>query len=128
MLKALSTNFKGEEELDNMLRYEAPKMGNDDDLADEIAVKLLNWYADSMEGHVNDRGGIYRAGTGSAMYYIWQAQSTQATPDGRQKGEEFACNYSPHLSPDWTDQSPLSSPSPSLIWCVWQTAALLPLS
>ena len=97
MLKALSTNFEGEEELDNMLRYEAPKMGNDDDLADEIAVKLLNWYADSMEGHVNDRGGIYRAGTGSAMYYIWQAQSTQATPDGRQKGEEFACNYSPSL-------------------------------
>lgn len=97
MLKALSTNFEGEEELDNMLRYEAPKMGNDDDLADEIAVKLLNWYADSMEGHVNDRGGIYRAGTGSAMYYIWQAQNTQATPDGRQKGEEFACNYSPSL-------------------------------
>ena len=97
MLKALSTNFEGEEELDNMLRYEAPKMGNDDDLADEIAVRLLNWYADSMEGHVNDRGGIYRAGTGSAMYYIWQAQSTQATADGRQKGEEFACNYSPSL-------------------------------
>lgn len=97
MLTALATDFKDENELDNMLRYEAPKMGNDDDYADEIAVRLLNWYADSMEGHTNDRGGIFRAGTGSAMYYIWQAQNEQATPDGRRKGEEFACNYSPSL-------------------------------
>lgn len=97
MLNALATDFENENELDNMLRYEAPKMGNDDDYADDIAIQLLNWYADSMEGHVNDRNGIYRAGTGSAMYYIWQAKNEDATPDGRRKGEEFACNYSPSL-------------------------------
>ena len=97
MLNALATNFESEKELDNMLRYEAPKMGNDDDYVDTIAAQLLDWYADSMEGQKNDRGGIYRVGTGSAMYYIWQAQNEQATPDGRLKGEEFACNYSPSL-------------------------------
>ena len=97
MLKALKTDFEGENELVNMLRYEAPKMGNDDEAVDALAAVLLDWYADSMEGHVNDRGGIYRVGTGSAMYYIWQAESTQATPDGRRRGEEFAANYSPSL-------------------------------
>ena len=97
MLCALANDFSGEETLCNMLRYDAPKMGNDDDYADEIAIRLLNWYADSMEGYVNDRGGIYRVGTGSAMYYIWQAQNEEATPDGRRKGEEFAANYSPSL-------------------------------
>ncbi len=97
MIQALETNFEQDMELCNMLRYEGPKMGNDDDLADDIAAQLLDWYADSMEGHINDRGGVYRAGTGSAMYYVWQARSTTATPDGRRKGEEFAANYSPSL-------------------------------
>ena len=97
LLKALETDFGEEEELCSMLRYEAPKMGNDDDAADSLAVKLLNWYADSMEGYRNDRGGIYRVGAASAMYYIWQSENQQATPDGRHKGEEFACNYSPSL-------------------------------
>ncbi len=97
MLSALKQDFEGEEELSNMLRYEGPKMGNDDDEVDALATKLLDWFADSMEGARNERGGVFRAGTGSAMYYIWQSKDTQATPDGRHKGEEFAANYSPSL-------------------------------
>ncbi len=97
LLEALRTNFEGRERMANMLRYEGPKMGNDDDETDEIAVRLLGWFADSMEGHVNERGGGYRAGTGSAMYYIWQSKDMPATPDGRKAGEEFAANYSPSL-------------------------------
>lgn len=97
LLRALNTNFENEEDLKTKLRYEAPKMGNDDDSVDAIAVKLLDWYADSLEGYKNDRGGIYRAGTGSAMYYIWQSKNEPATPDGRNKGEEFAANYSPSI-------------------------------
>ncbi|WP_044294837.1 pyruvate formate lyase family protein [Robinsoniella peoriensis] len=97
LTEALQTNFKGKENLRNRLRYEGPKMGNDDDAADSQAVWLLDCFADSLEGIVNDRGGIYRAGTGSAMYYIWHSSNLQATPDGRDAGEEFACNYSPSL-------------------------------
>lgn len=97
LTEALRTNFKGKENLRNRLRYEGPKMGNDDDAADSQAVWLLDCFADSLEGIVNDRGGIYRAGTGSAMYYIWHSSNLQATPDGRDAGEEFACNYSPSL-------------------------------
>ncbi len=96
-LRALASDFEGEEELCNMLRFEGPKIGNDEDETDELAIRLLDWYAEAMEGHINDRGGIYRAGTGSAMYYIWQAENMQATPDGRRRSEEFACNYSPSL-------------------------------
>jgi pyruvate-formate lyase len=90
-------NFQGHESDQNMLRYEGPKMGNDDDEVDELAVKLLDWFADALEGKKNERGGIFRAGTGSAMYYAWQSINESATPDGRSKGEEFACNYSPSL-------------------------------
>ncbi len=97
MTQMCQENFKGHEEIQNMLRYEAPKMGNDDAPTDELAVKLLNRFADALEGHHNDKGGIFRAGTGSAMYYVWDARDTIATPDGRRAGEELACNYSPSL-------------------------------
>lgn len=97
LVKALENNFEGEELLCNRLRYESPKMGNNDDYVDEIAARLLNDFADSLKGRVNDRGGIYRAGTGSAMYYIRHAENLPATPDGRRKGEGFGANYSPSL-------------------------------
>lgn len=97
MIDMVEKNFEGFDKEENMLRYEAPKMGNDDDRADEIAIKLLDWFADSVYNKKNRRGGIYRAGTGSAMYYIWHSQNVGATADGRKKDEPLACNYSPSL-------------------------------
>lgn len=97
LVEMLNNNFEGNDKLFNMLRYDAPKMGNDDDSVDILACRLLDWFADSLEGKTNDRGGIFRAGTGSAMYYIWQSKGLQATPDGRKNGEAFACNFSPSL-------------------------------
>lgn len=97
LLDALSKDFEGHELLCNKLRYEAPKMGNNDDYVDEIATRLLNDYADVLQGRKNERGGIFRAGTGSAMYYIWHAKEMPATPDGRRAGEGLGANYSPSL-------------------------------
>lgn len=97
LVRMCHENFAGQEGIQNMLRYEAPKMGNDDDRTDALAVILLDCFADALEGRTNDRGGIFRAGTGSAMYYVWDSRDRMATPDGRREGEELACNYSPSL-------------------------------
>ena len=97
MVEMCHNNFADHEEIQNMLRFEGPKMGNDIDWVDQLADELLGWYADAVEGKHNDRGGIFRAGTGSAMYYVWDSKNEIATPDGRRAGEEFACNYSPSL-------------------------------
>jgi len=97
LLVALEADFVGYDRLWSTLRYDAPKMGNDDDYVDAIATELLDWFADSLEGRKNDRGGIFRAGTGSAMYYLWHAKEVGASPDGRKKGEALACNFSPSL-------------------------------
>lgn len=97
VLRALDANFGGFKELRNRLRYEMPKMGNDDDEADDLAVLLLDSFAEAVEGRRNDRGGLFRAGTGSAMYYLWHAEELGATPDGRQAEEALPCNYSPSL-------------------------------
>lgn len=97
LMLAIEKNFEGFDLLYNKLRYQAPKMGNAEDTTDDIAVRLLKCFADSLEGAQNDRGGIFRAGTGSAMYYIWHSKEIGATPDGRKCEEELACNYSPSL-------------------------------
>ncbi len=98
MIRAVDANFEGFYDLWTMLKYEAPKMGDDDDFVDDIAVQLLDMFAKSLANKTNERGGCYRAGTGSAMYYVWHAQSLGASPDGRKKGEFLSANYAPSLN------------------------------
>ena len=97
LVQALKANFEDEEELQTMLRFHTPKMGNNEDCVDQRAVRLLDVFADTLEGRKNERGGIFRAGTGSAMYYIWHASEIPATADGRKKEENLGANYSPSL-------------------------------
>lgn len=96
LLKGLETNFKEDAELKYMLRNKADKMGRDDS-ANEIGNRLLNIFADSLEGVKNERGGIFRAGTGSAMYYVWQSEVLGTTADGREAFDYFPANFSPSL-------------------------------
>ena len=49
LLKALEANYEGYEELRKKLAEEAPKVGNNDDAADEILVKLFDYFADACE-------------------------------------------------------------------------------
>lgn len=97
MLKAIDANFVGYEELKNELRYGTDKMGNDNDDVDKYSVMLLDTFADALKGRKNERGGIFRAGTGSAMFYLWHASEIPATPDGRCAKEPFGTNFSPNL-------------------------------
>ncbi len=97
LLEAVDSNFEKHSEILPILRYEAPKMGNDDDRADKKATDLLQKFADCVKGKVNCRGDKFRVGTGSAMYYLWHADEIGASPDGRRKGEPFGTNYSPSI-------------------------------
>lgn len=96
-IKAVDSDFQNNNILLHKLRFETPKLGNNDDYVDQIAVKLLDTFADSLEGRKNCRGGIFRAGTGSAMYYLWHANEIGASPDGRRKGEPLGTNFSVSL-------------------------------
>jgi len=93
----LARDYEGYDEALHDFRFDAPKFGNDDDATDALATELLDTFADALEGKVNCRGGVWRAGTASAMYYVWHSRDQEATPDGRRKGEGLACNYSPSL-------------------------------
>ncbi len=106
LLAALEANFEGYEELQKkLLSY--PKMGNNDDRADLLGCFLMERYSSYLNGKPNNRGGVFRAGTGSAMDYIRKAKEVGATADGRRAGSPFASSYSP--SPDARLKGPLSN-------------------
>ncbi len=94
---AVDRNFKDHPALLHRLRYEAPKLGNNDKYVDEFAVILLDTFADALQGKVNDRGGCFRAGTGSAMFYLRHVEEMGASPDGRRRGEPLGTNFSVSL-------------------------------
>ena len=94
----VDTDFKDRPDLLAKARFGVPKMGNADPEVDQLGKMLLDAFADTWDGRKNGRGGIYRCGTGSAMYYIWHAKELHATPDGRLTGQPFAANYAPSLN------------------------------
>ncbi len=97
LIKAVDENFVNTPELLHKLRFEAPKLGNNDDFVDSIATELVDTFGNSLKGKTNCRGGIFRAGTGSAMYYLWHANEIGASADGRREKEPFGTNYSVSL-------------------------------
>ncbi len=97
LLEALDRDFEGRDELLARLRYEAPKLGNGESEVDDLARQVLDAFAEGVAGLRNERGGVIRAGTGSAMFYLWHARGLGATPDGRRSGEWFGANYSPSI-------------------------------
>ncbi len=98
LISAMDNNFEGADELHDLLKYRSPKMGNDDDRADAFACWLLDTFAETVKGLKNERGGIVRAGTGSAMFYIFHANELGATADGREAGVPLPANYAPSLN------------------------------
>ncbi|MBQ3016280.1 MAG: pyruvate formate-lyase [Clostridia bacterium] len=97
LISALDSNFESDAELLHKLRFEAPKMGHADPEVDKLAGFIINTFADALDGKTNCLGGCYRAGSGTAMYYLWHARELGATADGRFASEPFGTNFSPNL-------------------------------
>ena len=105
LLEALKNNFEEDREMQWTLRNEAKKMGRDE-RADELGNILLGMLADAVKDLKNERGGIYRCGTGTAMYYVWHGEKMGATADGRDAFDFLPANFSPSLF--LTGSGPLS--------------------
>ena len=96
LVKLLDSDFAGRDDVRAAAKA-APKMGNADPRADELAKWLIGFWGRAFDGKRNDRGGIFRPGTGSAMYYIWHTRGLHASADGRLTGEPLSANYAPSL-------------------------------
>ena len=96
LVALLDTDFAGRPDVLAAAKA-APKMGNADARADEIAGRVVAFWGRAFDGKRNDRGGVFRPGTGSAMYYVWHAREIPASPDGRLRGHPFPANWAPSL-------------------------------
>ena len=105
LLEALENGFATDAALKRELRTTAPKLGRDA-VCEPIADALLAAFADALAPLRNERGGRFRAGTGSAMYYLWHADQLPALCNGHLPGEKLPANFSPSLL--LTDAGPLS--------------------
>ena len=115
LFHGLDTNFADNEPLRILLQESGPKVGNNDDRADALLAKLFDLFANACAAAgENGRGGRYRAGSGSAMYYVWLARghdgmrepAVGATADGRKAGEFFSSSLAP--SPGILVRGPVS--------------------
>ncbi len=97
LLDALNADFEGYTVLRNRL-LDCPKMGQDHDAVDLICNRLMEVFSDTLNGAPNGHGGIWRAGTGSAMEYILSARECPATADGRRAYTPYGCSFSPSIT------------------------------
>ncbi len=97
LLAALEANFAGYEVLQDRL-LACPKMGNHECVVDEIGCTLMGWFSAALNGRPNSRGGIWRAGTGSAQEYIFSASRCPATADGKNAGKPYGSSFSPAMT------------------------------
>jgi formate C-acetyltransferase len=87
LLEAVRANFDGHESLRQTLLNKAPKYGNDDSYADEIAREVSRFWTEEASRHMSPTGKRYRGGYLSWNYWVAYAPSTAATPDGRRRGQ-----------------------------------------
>ncbi|WP_034632528.1 glycyl radical protein [Maridesulfovibrio bastinii] len=92
---ALAKNFEGMEDLRQMLINRAPKYGNDDDFADEIAREAALAYCNEVNKYTNPRGGKFQPGLYPASANVPLGSVVMATPDGRKAWTPLADGVSP---------------------------------
>ena len=92
--QALSANWAGYEDLQKKIIYEMPHYGNNMEEVDEQAVWAMSRFADTLNSLTGPRGH-YNAGTFTMTVHLSYGAMTDATPDGRRRGEPLAEAISP---------------------------------
>lgn len=102
LLKALSVNFKGYEQLRFDLIYNTPKWGNDDDYADDNARRVFEMFHEAVDGRPTVRGGTYRINMLPTTSHVYFGSVIHALPDGRKAKEPLSEGISPVQGADTT--------------------------
>jgi len=100
ILSAVSNNFDGDEFLRQTILNKTPFFGNDDDFADDIALKV---YADlfaAIDGKPNVKGEVFHLNMLSTTCHIYFGKVMGATPNGRLAGKSISDGTSPSHGAD----------------------------
>jgi pyruvate formate-lyase/glycerol dehydratase family glycyl radical enzyme len=94
-IQALKDNFEGAESFLLDLIYKTPKYGNDDDYADQIAVKVFEAYYDAVNGRPTSIGGNHRVNLLPTTCHVYFGKMMGASPDGRKAHQPLSEGISP---------------------------------
>lgn len=97
---ALKNNWEGYELLRAKVRNLKGKYGNGDPQADAYAKAISAYFCTKVNNQPNARGGVYKATLHSALQFVKQGELTEASPDGRKRGDEISKNASPSVGMD----------------------------
>jgi trans-4-hydroxy-L-proline dehydratase len=91
----LSGNFSGHENLRQEIIYETPRWGNNDDEADQFALRVFNSFYKMVNGRPSFRGGVFRINMLPTTCHVYFGERIGAMPDGRLAGEPLSEGISP---------------------------------
>lgn len=96
LLQAVKDNWKGHEKLYALVNSsKVHHYGNDDDYADELFKYMFECYCRHIRGRKNPRGGEFSPGVYSVNANVAMGLNTNASVDGRRKGEAISDNMGP---------------------------------
>lgn len=91
LAQMLNCNWAGFEK-ERALALAAPKYGNNDPCADDIAAALAHYCAGLVNNKPNGRGGVFKAAIYTIDNCFKFGEKTAATPDGRLAGQPLSKN------------------------------------
>ena len=95
LVAALDADFAGAEPLRQRLLNKTHKYGNDDDCADEIAVRVFNTCVEELDGRPDTKGGRYRVEMLPTTCHVYFGSVMGASPDGRKARKPLSEGISP---------------------------------
>jgi len=100
LLTAVSRNFEGEEYLRQTIVNKTPFFGNDDEYADDIAVRVYNDLFKAIDGKPNIKGETFHLNMLSTTCHIYFGKVLGAMPNGRLAGKSISDGTSPSHGAD----------------------------
>lgn len=97
--EAIASNFEGHEDIRRML-LGAPKFGNNDDGADEMACRVLDMFWNEIAKYNSCRGQVFTGACSLLEGGIGYGLQTWALPDGRHSGEPLGNTIGPRTGSD----------------------------
>ncbi len=90
LLKALRSDFRGNEVLRTRLLNKVPKYGNDVEWVDRLGAKWAEYFRQELSRYTNYRGGRYHTGMYTVSAHVPMGENVGASPDGRLAGQPLA--------------------------------------